>query len=272
MKNIENYIVVIVGASGGIGSAIIRSLTGRVSTIICLTGKYEGTIVSKNTTIEYFKTDLDRFDNWDEVVTQIINKNKKIDIFINCIGEIIIGSLTNQSTDEIERLLSANLMLHIYGLKAIIPIMARQQNGYIIEMGSLGGLIPMPFVSTYSASKFALRGLVLSLKEELKNTGVNVSLLNPGLVDTKMLQEESEDHKAIISFAERAISTEAVAKSILHIIIHPKTEMTIPFSNRYSAFIINQFPNFFHRIYFILNYIGSRRRKSYREKFAGGLS
>ena len=199
-------------------------------------------------------------------------KYEKIEVFINCIGEIITGNLNDQQTDDIEKLFSANLMLHIYALKTIIPIMMRQQKGHIIEIGSLGGLVPMPFVSTYSASKFALRGLVLSLREELKNTGVNISLLNPGPVDTKMLQKEFKDTEAIISFAERAISTEKVAESVLHLINHPKAEMTIPLSNRYPALIINHFPNLFHRIYSMLNYIGSKRRISYREKFAGGLS
>lgn len=272
MKNIGNYTVMIAGASGGIGSKIISSLTGKVSTIICLNRKYEGALNVKNTKIEFVKTDLDRMDNWAMIVSQIIKDYKKIDLFINCIGEIITGSLNDQQTDEIEKLISTNLILHIYGLKAIIPVMMRQQKGHIIEIGSLGGLIPMPFVSTYSASKFALRGLVLSLREELKNTGVNISILNPGPVDTKMLQEESEDPEAVISFAERAISTEAVAESVLHLINHPKAEMTIPVSNKYSAKIINQFPNLFHRIYSILNYLGSKRRISYKEKFAGGLS
>jgi short-subunit dehydrogenase len=185
MKNIGNYTVMIAGASGGIGSKIISSLTERVSTIICLNRKYEGAFNVKNTTIEFVKTDLDRMDDWDMIVSQIIEDYKKIDLFINCIGEIITGSLNDQQTDEIEKLISTNLILHIYGLKAIIPVMMRQQKGHIIEIGSLGGLIPMPFVSTYSASKFALRGLVLSLREELKNTGVNISILNPDRLTLK---------------------------------------------------------------------------------------
>lgn len=271
MKNIENYTIVIAGASGGIGSGIVNALTGRVSNIICLNRKYEGIFISKNTTIEYVKTELDRFDKWDKVTNSIIKKYKRIDIFINCIGVIITGSLNDQKTKEIEKLFSANLILHIYALKAVIPAMMQQQKGHIIEIGSLGGLIPMPFVSTYSSSKFALRGLVLSLKEELKNTGVNISLLNPGPVDTKMLQEESKDPEAVISFAERAISTETVAESVLYLINHPKAEMTIPISNRYSALFINQIPNLFHWIYPILNYIGSKRIISYRERFARGL-
>src|ERR1035437_3033675 len=272
MKNIENYIVVIAGASAGIGSKIIIALTGKVSAIICLNRKDKDFFIVKNTTIKYVKTDLDKMDDGAKIVGSILKNYKKIDVFINCIGEIITGSLNDQQTYEIEKLFSANLMLHIYGLKAIIPVMMRQQSGQIIEIGSLGGLIPMPFVSTYSASKFALRGLVLSLKEELKNTGVNISILNPGPVQTKMLQDESEDPEAVISFTERSNSTEKVAESIFRLIKHPKTEMTIPFRNRYPALLFNQFPNLFHSIYSILNYMGLKRRITYREKFAGGLS
>jgi 3-oxoacyl-[acyl-carrier protein] reductase len=272
MNNIENYIVVIAGASGGIGSAIISSLSEQVSTIICLNRKHEKISISKNTKIIYIKTDLDRFENWEKVVNRIIKEFKKIDVFINCIGKTITGSLNNQQIDEIEKLFSVNLMLHIYGLKAIIPVMQQQQNGHIIEIGSLGGLVPMPFVSTYSASKFALRGLVLSIREELKNTGVIVSLLNPGSVDTQMLYKESDNPEAVISFAENIISPETVAESVFYLINHHKAEMTIPVSNGCLALIINHYPNLFHWIYPILNYIGSKRRKSYRVKFSGGLS
>jgi short-subunit dehydrogenase len=272
MKNIQNYNVLIAGASGDIGNAIISSLTGKVSTITCLNRKFNETTIINNTKVDFIKTELDRLDDWNKIVSLILNNYKKIDLFINCIGKVLTGSLKDQETNEIEKLISANLLLHIYGLKTIIPAMMRQQHGHIIEIGSLGGLIPMPFVSTYSASKFALRGLALSVREELKNTGVNISLLNPGPVHTKMLLKESEDPQAVISFAEKTISTEEIARSVLYLINHPKAEMTIPVGNRYSALIINHFPNLFHCIYSLLDYIGSRNRLSYREKFIGGLS
>jgi short-subunit dehydrogenase len=129
----------------------------------------------------------------------------------------------------------------------------------------------MPFVSTYSASKFALRGLVLSISEEIKNSGVTISLLNPGPVNTKMLQRESENPEAVISFASRTISAEEAAKFVLKLIINPKPEMIIPTRNRFSVLIANLFPNIFLRISPILNYMGSRRRILYREKFSGVL-
>jgi 3-oxoacyl-[acyl-carrier protein] reductase len=162
-------------------------------------------------------------------------------------------------------------MIHIYGLKTIIPVMLHQKSGQIIEVGSLGSLIPMPFVSTYSATKFALRGLVLSLGEELKNTGVTISLLNPGPVDTNMLKEESEDPRALISFADKAISTVTVAKSVGYLLDHPKIEMTIPVRSRFYGSIVNQLPNLFNWIYPFINYLGSKRRITYRHKFSGEL-
>ena len=262
MKNIKNYNVLIAGASGDIGNAIISSLTGKVSTITCLNRKFNETIIIDNTKVDFIKAELDKMDDWNVIVSLILNKYKKIDLFINCIGKVLTGSLNSQETNEIEKLISANLMLHIYGLKAIIPAMLRQQHGQIIEIGSLGGVIPMPFVSTYSASKFALRGLVLSVREELKNSGVNISLLNPGPVHTKLLYVESKNPDAVISFAQRAISAGNVAQAVIQLINHPRGEMTIPVSNKYSALIANRFPNLFYCIYSLLDYIGSRKRIS----------
>ena len=130
----------------------------------------------------------------------------------------------------------------------------------------------MPFVSTYLASRFALHGLVLSIIEELENSGVNISILNPGPVHTKMLYRESENPQAVISFVLKILSNDKLAKSVLYLINHPKGEMTIPVSNKYTALIINQFPNLFHLIYSLLNYLGSKKRITYRENFVGGLS
>ncbi|MDR3610107.1 MAG: SDR family NAD(P)-dependent oxidoreductase [Ignavibacteriaceae bacterium] len=271
MKHIENYVVVIAGASGGIGASIISLLTGKVSMIIAINRTHEGITKSNNSTIEFINTELNTFDAWNKIIKQILYKHKKIDIFIDCIGEIMTGSLENQTINEIEHLFSVNLIYHIYGIKIILPQMIQRQQGQIIEIGSLGGLIPMPFVSTYSASKFALRGLVLSISEEIKNSGVTISLLNPGPVNTKMLQRESENPEAVISFASRAISAEEAAKSVLKLIINPKPEMIIPTRNRFSVLIANLFPNIFLWISPILNYMGSRRRILYRKKFSGVL-
>jgi short-subunit dehydrogenase len=271
MKNIKNYIVVIAGATGGIGSSIITSLTGKVATIICLNRKYETQFVSKKTTIKFIKTDLDSLEDWNKAIKHILEEHKRIDLFVNCIGEIITGDLNNQTIKDIEHIISVNLMIHIYGLKSILPVMLHQKSGHIIEVGSLGSLIPMPFVSTYSATKFALRGLVLSLREELKNTGVTISLLNPGPVDTNMLKEESEDPRALISFADKAISTVTVAKSVRYLLDHPKIEMTIPVRSRFYGSIVNQLPNLFNWIYPFINYLGSKRRITYRHNLSGEL-
>lgn len=271
MKNIKNYIVVIAGATGGIGSSITTSLTGKVPTIICLNRKYETQFVTKNTTIKFIKTDLHNLEDWDKAIKPILEEFKRIDLFVNCIGKIKTGNLNNQNIKDIEHIISVNLMIHIYGLKTILPVMLHQKGGQIIEIGSLGSLIPMPFVSTYSATKFALRGLVLSLGEELKNTGVTISLLNPGPVDTNMLKEESEDPRALISFADKAISTVTVAKSVRYLLDHPKIEMTIPVRSRFYGSIVNQLPNLFNWIYPFINYLGSKRRITYRHKFSGEL-
>jgi short-subunit dehydrogenase len=270
MKNIKEHIVVIAGASGGIGSAVCKILEGKVATIICLNRKYESNYISLDTNVEYRKVDLDTAAQWKEITNQIIERYKRIDVFINCVGVLNTGCLAEQSTEEIEKVISANLMLHIYGLKAIIPIMIGQHSGQIIEIGSVGGLVPMPYVSTYSASKFALRGLVLSVREEIKNAGVDISLLNPGPVDTQMLINESENPEAVISFAEGAISPELAAKSVIQLMNRPKAEMTVPSGNRWTSLLLNHFPNLFHRVYPFIKYKGAIRRLSYREKFSGG--
>jgi uncharacterized protein len=271
MKKINNHIVVIAGASGGIGSAICEKLESKVKALICLNRKYSGTALSGETIVEYIKADTGNTCEWDRVANMIIDKYKRINVFINCIGTVNTGKLTDQKDDDICKLIETNLLLHVYSIKAILPVMERQGCGHIIEIGSLGGLIPMPFVSTYAASKFALRGLVLSIREEIRNSGVDISLLNPGPVFTNMLEEESKDPDAVISFAEPSLCAEKVALSVLHLMLHPKPEMTIPFSSIFPGKILNQFPDLFHKLYPFIKHRGLKGQRLFKEKFTGGI-
>jgi short-subunit dehydrogenase len=139
---------------------------------------------------------------WDELVEAVEKKFQRIDVLVNCIGAIVPGTLETVSEEDIQRVISTNIISVVNGVKAVLPIMRRQGKGQIINVGSLGGILPMPFETLYSATKFAVRGLSLSLSEELKGTGIAVSLISPGPVRTKMLDLEATDDFSTITFVE----------------------------------------------------------------------
>ena len=146
--------------------------------------------------------------------------------------------------------------------------MKSQRYGQIITLGSLGSIVPMPFESLYCATKFALRGFCLSLREELRNTGIAISLISPGPVETEMLRTESTCDRSTMAFVERPLDPDDVADAILRIIRKPVPEVVLPVRTILAAFLMSIFPSFFTAAYPLFDLIGGFRLKRYRNRFA----
>jgi len=86
----------------------------------------------------------------------------------------------------------------------------------------------MPYETMYSATKFGVRGFSLSLAEELKSTGINVSLISPGPVKTKLLDLEATDDKSTISFVNKPYDPKTIAKATLKLIQNPQSKLILP--------------------------------------------
>jgi uncharacterized protein len=185
---------------------------------------------------------------------------------VNCVGAINIRNVEDLSASEIESAIRANFLSVIYGAQAFLPIMRRQKQGVIITVGSLGGIIPMPFASLYCATKHAVRGFSLSLGEELRGTGVDVSLLSLGPVNTRMLEVEAVNDQCVIAFINKPLTPARVAESILSLLLRPRREMILPPLTGALSIICQLAPDLFSVFYRILRQVGIIRRQSYRRE------
>ena len=152
----------------------------------------------------------------------------KIDVLINCAGLLEPGDFSLLEINQLQKMIDLNFTSSMIGIQKTLTIMKKQGFGHIINIGSLGGIVPMPYSSVYSATKFALRGFSFSLSEELKGTGLILSLITPGSVLTKMLDYEAQNDKSSISFLSKPISSIKVADAVLKVIQKPKVELIIP--------------------------------------------
>jgi short-subunit dehydrogenase len=148
----------------------------------------------------------------------------------------------------------------------LLPIMRRQKQGAIVTIGSLGGIVPMPFASLYCATKHAVRGFSLSLSEELKGTGVDASLLSLGPVHTRMLDAEAGSDQSIIAFINKPREPVRVAESIVSLLQRPRREMIIPSATGALSIMCGLAPGLFNICYRILRQVGIIRLHSYRRK------
>ena len=264
-KLLKNKVAIVTGGSGGIGNSIVKKLSYYgCKTISVYNNHFPGNQTDENTLC--VKADLTKSEEWDSLLSFTLNKFGKMDVLINCAGLLIPGNFSNLQETQITKMIETNLISLMIGTYKTLKIFTKQGFGHIINIGSLGGIVPMPYSAVYSSTKFALRGFNYSLAQELNGSGINVSLISPGAVNTKMLYKEARNNNSTISFVPKIINTDTVADRVLKVIEKPKTEIFIPSTASLTAKIISAFPALLLALYPLLNKIGNRNRQKYLEQ------
>jgi short-subunit dehydrogenase len=273
MVDLSQKVVVVTGCSGGIGSSVCNQLFVFNATIvgICRNADLLSNIIFKEYKQDnvFFMADVSKYDSCVKIINEIYERFKRIDILINCAGSILPGNFEHLNEDEIESLIKNNIHSVIYPVKAALPIMIKQGTGKIITIGSLGGIIPMPYEAIYSMTKFAVRGFSLSLVKELKDRGIDISLISPGSTKTRMLDRESLDNNSTISFIQRPLHPNKIAKTVISLIEKQKFEVVLPRFSATLSLFVNLFPKLFYKVFSSVEKIGRQRMKLYRDSYSG---
>jgi NAD(P)-dependent dehydrogenase (short-subunit alcohol dehydrogenase family) len=118
-------------------------------------------------------------------VDSIVRRDGRIDAVVHCAGLSLSGPVEETTCEEALRQFETNYFGTVRILRAVLPIMRRQGCGRIIVIGSIAGLIGLPYAGHYSATKFALDGLVEALRHEVLPFGIHVSVVHPGDFNTR---------------------------------------------------------------------------------------
>ncbi len=187
-----SQVVVITGASRGIGFAIAERLS-HAGYIVYAGKRTSSTMQNLGALKEQFPEnlhvvdiDVTKQDEIDRAVSLIMEKEGRIDVLVNNAGVEYWGSIENISIEEAQRLFDVNYFGPTRMCQAILPIMRKQMGGRIIQIGSRGGFRPVPSLSVYSATKFALEGISETMATTLRPWNILVSLIEPGPVRTAL--------------------------------------------------------------------------------------
>lgn len=194
-------VILITGASSGIGKDTALSLIKEGHIVYGAARRLEMMQDIIQAGGHAIKMDILKYRNIDDVVNQIINEQNRIDILINNAGYGLWGAVETISIDEAKRQFDVNIFGLAYLTKKIIPFMREQKSGKIINMSSMGGKVYTPFGAWYHATKYALEGWSDCLRIELKSFGIDVILIEPGVIKTEF-QDVMMD-----STVERSIGT-----------------------------------------------------------------
>jgi short-subunit dehydrogenase len=190
----DGAVVVITGASGGIGAAIARQL-GREGKRLVLAARREPELRSIATEAETLGSggalavpvDVTRRKEVDGLRDAAISAYGRIDVWINNAGRGITRPVLDLSDDDVDDMISVNLKSALYGMQAAMPHFIERESGHLINMSSFLGRVPVAaYRSAYSASKAALNSLTANLRMDLRTPypNIHVSLVMPGTVTT----------------------------------------------------------------------------------------
>lgn len=180
------------------------------------------------------RTHLHRLDvrssgEWESALDAATEQLGGLDYLMNIAG-VSMGRYSYECTPkDIDFVMDINTKGVLYGTCAAARRMVAAGQGHIINIASVAGLAPVPGMSLYCASKFAVRGFSLSILSELKAKGVSLSVICPDAVDTPMLHQEALEPEASLSFsADRILTVEDVERAILKAIEKKTPEILIP--------------------------------------------
>ena len=196
-----NKVILITGASSGIGKNTALSLIKKGHVVYGVARRLEIMQDIIQAGGHAIKMDILKERNIDDVVNQIVKEQNRIDVLINNAGYGLWGAVETISIAEAKRQFDVNIFGLAYLTKKIIPLMRKQKSGKIINMSSMGGKVYTPFGAWYHATKYALEGWSDCLRMELKNFGIHVILIEPGVIKTEF-QDVMMD-----STVERSIGT-----------------------------------------------------------------
>jgi short-subunit dehydrogenase len=174
-------IILVTGASSGLGLSMANELSAEGHTVYGTTRD-----ISKPKSVAFRLLEMDVTNNQsvDAAIREILQAEGKIDVLINNAGNGIAGPLYAMPVEYAQKQFDVNFFGVVRVCSAVLPAMIEQRQGLVINIGSLAGLFGSPYQGLFSASKFALEGYSQSLRMELKNTGIRVTIVNPGAFKT----------------------------------------------------------------------------------------
>ncbi len=184
-SNKEQRVVLITGASSGIGKACAEHLAASGFRVFGAQ-RHATSDETQAAAVEHLIMDVDDDDSVNRAIQIVLEKAGRLDAVVNNAGFALMGSVEDTSIEEAKAQMETNFFGVLRVCRAVLPIMREQGRGHIINISSLAGVLGLPFSGLYSASKFALEGMSESLRLETRRFGVRVVLIEPGDFRTQL--------------------------------------------------------------------------------------
>jgi short-subunit dehydrogenase len=229
-------IAVVTGASRGLGRVTALALA-REGAHVALAARNETALQEVAQTIRALgrealvvPTDVTQQEQVEHMVAEVLTRWGRVDVFIANAGQYVRCCVPELTVAHIERAMAINFYGALYGLLAVLPHMLARKSGHLVLVSSLDGKKGIPIDAPYVSTKFALAGLGEVMRQELRGTGVHVTTVFPGRIDTPFIKDLK------VPWISPKYSPEVVARSIVKGIRLRKPEVIVP--GFYRLFVI----------------------------------
>lgn len=243
-------IAIITGASSGVGAETARLLAKNGFIPIMMARSIDklkqvsATIESEH---EIYQLDVTSSEQVTLVIKEVLKKYKQVDILINNAGFGVFGPFYNSSNEDYYNMINTNYMGTVRCTKAILSSMIDNKEGHIINIASIAGIIPTAKSAGYAATKSAVIGFSKALRQELKNSGVKVSVINPGPIKTPFFDNADPTGNYVKKVEKYILKPEQVAEEVLKVISTKKNQVNIPVLFNIGVKFYNICPNLFEK-------------------------
>ena len=195
---IENKVVVITGASSGLGEATARHLAAQGATVVLGARRADRIealaeeLTAAGHRAKAVPTDVTDRDQVRHLVDTAVEEFGRVDVMLNNAGLMPLAPLERLKVDEWDRMIDVNIKGVLYGIAAALPHMKEQKSGHIINVSSVYGHVVDPGATVYCATKFAVRALSEGLRREVKPYNIRTTVISPGAVSTELLEHIGE--------------------------------------------------------------------------------
>ncbi len=209
----KSKVIVVTGVSSGIGRATAEKFSQQGYQVF-------GTVRSIARTqplsgVQLVEMDVRDNDSVKRAIQSVIDRAKHIDVLVNNAGVAMVGAAEETSIDEVKWMFETNVFGALRTSQAVLPHMRAQRSGRIVNVSSVLGFLPAPYMGLYSAAKHAVEGMSETLDHEVRQFGVRVSLVEPGFTKTGLDVNSPHASNPIPAYdTERELVSSIVAKSV----------------------------------------------------------
>jgi NADP-dependent 3-hydroxy acid dehydrogenase YdfG len=225
----KNKVVIITGASSGIGEATAKELATKGAKLV-LAARREDRLQRLQQEIQnnggqavYKVTDVSFNEQMEELADYALKEFGQIDVLVNNAGVMPLSKLSEYKINEWDKMIDVNIKGVLYGIAAVLPSMRNRKEGHIINISSIAGHLVFPASSVYSGTKYAVRAITEGLRREEFINNIRTTIISPGAIATELLEAVSnlELKAALEEETKVAIEPATIARAIAFAIEQP---------------------------------------------------